>query len=162
MDYGSSYNNIQFFLNTEYNSNRMQTPKTLGYDPYEMMLQNEQGLKFLKSKVSTVKGARAAEKFRITRLQEMEVIPENFGYRKNKEFLRFLGTEEVSAAIDQYGTSDIVVKMLWDAYQKDTSNSISILRKAFAEYLAGRITFDTAMERSGIKVEDYYSGRPTS
>lgn len=162
MDYGSSYNNLMFFLNTEFNSNRMQTPKQLKYDAYDMMLQNEQGLKFLRSNVSTVAGARAAEKYRISRLQEMEVLPSDFNYRKSKDFLRFLGSEEVSAAIDQYGTSDIVVNMLWDAYKKDESGSTRIMKTALAEYLAGWITFDEAMERGGIKVEDYYSRRPTS
>lgn len=162
MDYGAPYNNLMFYLNTQQNSNRLQTPKKLGYDVYEMMLQNEQGLKFLRSSLSTVSGARLSEKMRIQKLQEYEVIPENFSYRQNKEFLRFLGSEEMSATIDQYGRSDVVVKMAWDAFKKNTGTGLAVLKRALTEYLAGQITFDEAMLRSGIKVEDYYSGRPTS
>ena len=40
-------------------------------------------------------------------------------YRRSKRFLRFLGSEEVSASIDQYGTSDVMVKMMWDAYNNN-------------------------------------------
>lgn len=163
-DYGYAYNNLMFFLNTQYKENRLQSPKKLKYDVYDMMLQNEQGSKFLNSPMSTVRGVRVSETFRITTLQEHNIIPENFSYRKNREFLRFLGSEEISATIDQYGTSDKVVNMLWDAYSATDNKAdiIKIMQRAFTEFQAGIITFDEAMERAGIKVEDYYNQQPTS
>lgn len=82
--------------------------------------------------------------------------------RDQKEFLKFLGNEEISAAVDEYGDSEIIVEMLYDAYKKGGSNALKVMRGALTEFLGRRITFDDAMQRVGIKVEDYFRGRPTS
>ena len=71
----------------------------------------------------------------------------------------------MSASIDQYGTSDVMVKMMWDAYNNNGTKKkqfASVMGKALAEYLDDKITFDEAFERVGIKIEDYYTGRPSS
>lgn len=162
LNYGKSYNNVLFFTQTEYGGNRFKSPTALEHDWYAMSLQNDIGYKFLNTMTSTRQGARLAEKHRIDRLKELEAIPENIGKRQEKEFLRFLGDEAISAAMDEYGTSDIVVEMMYDAYSKGGSKALSNMRTAMTEFLANRIGFDDAMERVGVKVEDYISGRPTS
>ena len=165
LNYGSSYNNVIFFTNTEYDTNRLQMPSALNKDPYAMLLQNEIAYRFLSAKMSTVSGARNAERFRYARLQELNVIPKDTSYRKSQEFLRFLGNEEISAAVDEFGSSDIVIQAMYDRYQQVGINGptgIGILRQAFTEFLDHRITFDEAMERAGIKIEDYKNRKPTS
>lgn len=163
MAYGKAYNNVLYFTQTEYGTNRFKNPNQIGRTNwYDMALQNDIGYKFLNSMTSTVEGAREAEKHRIKRLKELEVIPEEITPRREKEFLKFLGNEEISAAIDEYATSDIVVEMMYDAYKKGGRQSLQLMRTAMTEFLANRVGFDEAMERVGVKVEDYISKRPTS
>lgn len=174
--YGGTYNRLKYFLDIEHESEYAKTPVELRLDWYDMRLQNDQAMHFLTKAVSTVEGQIDREKHRLAKLHELGIIPENYSYRESEEFLRFLGNEEVSAVIDEYGTSDPPVEMMWDAYQGNGNPNIhgkralDIMSKAFTEHKAGIInpatgralTFDEAMERVGIKVEDYHSGRPTS
>lgn len=164
LDYGATYNNLMYLLQSEFDSNRLKSPTALGFDLFEMELQNKAAVKFLNNKKSLVRNVRESEKYRIEALQELGVIDEKFSMRNNREFLRFLGNEVVSATIDEYGISDPVVEMIYDAYIKNNKNSnvFIIMEKALTEFLADEITFDRAMERVGIKVEDYYSRKPTS
>lgn len=165
MAYGPAYNHLMSFTDTEYESTRFMSFNELKGDVYDAMLQNEHGAKFLKSEYTTVAGAKRAERHRIEKLQELLSLPEDFSYRTNKRFLKFLGSEEVSASIEQYGTSHLVVQMLWDAYNGKKVKKLQapkIMKKALTEYLSGRIDFDTAMERIGVKVEDYFDSKPSS
>lgn len=161
-DYGNTYNNLAFFLDTQYDSNRLQSPTQLGYDPWAMSQQNEVAAKFLERKSSTLEGMRSIERHRLEGLKNSGALPENLSHRKGKEFLRFLGNEEISAAIDEYGASEVVVEMMYDAYQEGGTNALRVLNTAMTEWLANRITFDDAMERVGVKVENYHRGFPTS
>lgn len=163
-DNSKQYNDLVYFTQTEYNSNRFQSPKSLEYDAYSMKLQNNIGIQFLKSNRSTVKGSKESDNYRLKRLQEMEVIPKNIGKRKATAFLKFLNNEEFTTSIDEYGKSDVVVDMVYDVYEKDGLNGLNILKRALAEHFANpkKVTFDEAMERVGIKVEDYIIGKPTS
>lgn len=152
------YNRAFNYTSSEFRSNR--------FNPYDydrdLFIAAEVLKEFLNSPESTVGGYRKAEKFRIKRLHELDVLPSRSNmYVNDREFLKFLGREEVSAAIDEYGTSDVVVKMMWDSYKNNRQN-LKILKYALLEYQAGRITFDTAMRRAGIKIEDYRTIRPTS
>lgn len=162
LDYGPTYNNLMYFLQVENDSNRLKSARQLNYDLYDLHTQNEMALKFLKTQSSIVKKARASERARIQTLKEKEILPQSFTRSKNVDFLRFLGNEEVSATMDEYGSSEVIVEMLYDAYMERGSGIFRIASQALTEFLAGRTTFDVAMERIGIKVEDYYSGRPTS
>lgn len=165
MDYGPAFNHLMSFTATEYKSTRLMSFNELKGDVYDAQLQNDHAFRFLQAEYTTVEGARKAERYRIGKLQELMALPENFSYRRSKRFLRFLGSEEVSASIDQYGTSDVMVKMMWDAYNNNGTKKkqfASIMGKALAEYLDDKITFDEAFERVGIKIEDYYTGRPSS
>lgn len=165
MAYGPAYNHLMSFTDTEYESNRFMSFNELKGDVYDAMLQNEHGAKFLSSEYTTVAGAKRAEKHRIDKLQELLSLPKDFSYRANKRFLKFLGSEEVSASIEQYGTSHLVVQMLWDAYNGKGMRKLQapkIMQRALTEYLSGRIDFDTAMERIGVKVENYFDSKPTS
>lgn len=160
--YGKAYNNVTYFTETQYGTHRFKSPTSLGYDWYDMSLQNDIGYKFLNNMTSTREGARQAEQHRVARLKELEVLPNNLAKRKEKEFLKFLGNEAISAAMDEYGTSTEVVEMMYDAYQQNGTKALTVMRGAMTEFLAGRTDFDTAMGRVGIKVEDYYRKRPTS
>lgn len=160
--YGSTYNNLNFFLETQYDSNRLQSPAKLEYDPWAMSLQNEIAAKFLEKKSSTLEGMRSIERYRLEGLKDVGALPKNLSHRKGKEFLRFLGNEEISAAVDEYGASEVVVEMMYDAYMEGGTNALNVLKTAMTEWLANRITFDDAMERVGIKVEDYHREFPTS
>ena len=167
LDYGGVYNNVIFFTQTEYNTNRFKMPNQLGEDFDDMFIQNEQGFKFLRTNSSTIGGARNAERHRIQALQENGALPEDFSYRQSKEFLRFLGNEEVSATLDEYGRSNQIVAAYYDHYVKYGIDGLSAIKTALGEYLAfknedSRYTFDYAMERVGIKIEDYISRKPTS
>lgn len=187
MAYGKHYNNLFNFTAIEYESTRVAVPtegkhNTWGIDIDDwgqMEKQNEIVRKFLNTQESTVEGAKRAENFRLDKLEEYEILTSevNFDRRKEKEFLRFLGSEEVTAAIDEFGTSQPIVDAIWDIYsvnnkygyrwkKKRNLNALKTLQIALAEFLdassVNRITFDQAFERVGIKIEDYYRKRPTS
>ena len=162
LDYGKVYNQVQYFTQTQYGTNRFASPSALNKDWYDMALQNDIGYKFLNTMTSTREGARLAEKHRLDRLKELDIVPSNIGRRREKEFLRFLGNEEVSASIDEYGTSSEPVQMFYDVYDRDGTEGLKALSYSLTEHMAGRISFDEAMERVGIKVEDYRSGRRTT
>lgn len=156
LDYGNAINNIIGFTQTEYKKNRLLSPNELDNDLDAMIIQNEQAYKFLNSGWSNVKKARDTEQHRIDRLKEMEVLPENFTRRRSIEFLRWLGTEEVTAAIDEYGTSDVIVEIAYDVYKREGKDGLRTLSYALAEFLANKkLGFDTVMARRGIKIEDY-------
>ncbi len=155
LDYGKNYNFISYFLQTQHDSNRVPTAKKLNYDLGEMFTLNEVILKFLNNKSSLVKNARSSELHRIKTLQEHKILPESFDRKKDVNFLKFLGNEEVSGTIDEYGTSDVIVEMIFGAYQKNGAEIFPILKRALNEFLANRKTFDEAMEEAGINIEDY-------
>lgn len=160
--YGKVYNNVQFFTQTQYGSNRFKSPTALNYDALEMALQNDIGVKFLKSKSSTVSGVRSIESNRLNTLQENGILPDKISKKRQREFLQFLGNEEISASIDEYGNSEVIVEMFYDAYSKGGSRALTTIKTAMSEFLSNRITFDDAMGRVGIKIEDYMGRRPTS
>lgn len=162
LNYGSTYNNITFFLETEYDSHRMQSPTALDNDPLEMSRQNEIGAKFLERITSTVSGMREAENRRLKALQDLGAIPSDIKRNDAKKFIKFLGNEEISAAIDEYGESETIVEMMYDAYSKEGVKALDVMQTALTEFLSQEITFDDAMERVGIKVEDYYRKFQTS
>lgn len=155
LDYGKNYNFISYFLQTQHDTNRVPSAKQLNYDLGEMFTLNEVVLRFLNNKSSIVKNARSSEWHRIQTLKEHQILPESFDRKKNVDFLKFLGNEEVSGTMDEYGTSDVIVEMLYDAYQKNGAEIFPILKRALNEFLANRKTFDEAMEEAGINVEDY-------
>lgn len=169
LNYYKAYNSASYFLFTEYEGGTRFKRSTIflknnDWDAIE--LQNRQAEKFLNSSLSTVKGVREAETRRIEILHERGIITDDIidhkskGYLYAQSFLRFLGSEEVRATVDEYGTSDVVVEYLYSAFRKG-QNTIFIQR-ALAEFLDNQITFDEAMERIGIKIEDYNSRRATS
>lgn len=162
LDYGKAYNNVLFFTQTEYGKNRFQSPTALDMDWVAMTLQNDIGYKFLNTMSSTTTGARQAEQHRLEALRKLGKLPEKMKRHQEKEFLRFLGQEEISAALDEYGTSEVLVEAFYKKYKEDGSNGLTKISHAVTEFLANRISFDEAMERVGIKLEDYYSGKPTS
>lgn len=172
--YGGAYNRAMYFLEIEYKdiqrgkANRARTPVELRLDWYGMRQQNDQLVRWLTKAVSTVEGQENRERHMLQALKEHEIIDASVSYKESEEFLRWLGNEEISAAIDEYGTSDVIVEAFYDMYQKKGKRGLDILSKAFVEYYATRgqnkptVTFNEAMERVGIKIEDYISGKPTS
>lgn len=178
--YGGRYNRLQYFFDTEYYGedfeSKAATPVQLHLDWYSMRLQNDQATHWLTTDVSTVSGQIAREKHRLAKLHELEILPSSYTYEDSEEFLRWLGNEEVSAAIDDYGTSDTAVEMFRDVWMNEGKQGLRLLQKSFVEYQAARQleklnqpipsgyarSFDEAMLRRGIKVEDYMRGKPTS
>lgn len=158
LDYGKFVNNVLYFTQTEYGRNRLLSANELEGDIYSMMVQNEIALKFLNSKQSTVAGAREVEEKRVEALTESGRLPEQFmqSKRRAREFLRWLGNEEVTASMDEYGRSDVVIEIAYDIYSKQGKTGLRTLSRALTEWLSdNRMTFDEAMERIGVKVEDY-------
>lgn len=160
--YGKAYNNIMNYLNTELDSHRALSPKELKFDWYDISLQNNIASKFLSSYVSDPNQAREVENKRMNKLIELGIFDIKDSRRNMRKFLKFLGNEEVSASIDEYGSSDKVIEMFYDAYKGGGKSALKTLQLALLEFKAREITFDQAMERVGIKIEDYFSGRPTS
>lgn len=159
MAYGAVYNRIMNFLDTQFNTNRFQSATSLKNDMDDLVLQLEHGLKFINNKLSVKENFKKQEQHRIERLHELDILPEDFSYRKSKDFLTFLGNEEATQTIDEYGTSEIIVDMIWGAYKKGGTKALNILQRSLAEYLDrdNKTTFNEAFERVGIKIEDYYA-----
>lgn len=170
-DYGKAYNYIAGFTQTEYSDFRFKGASKLK-DDYDLMYeQNEVGLKFLNTKESTPSGMRKAEKHRLQRLKELEALPKGFSARKEEEFLRFLGSEEVAEAIDEYGTSDVLVEAMYDAYTDKRSGgttTLQLIQENLLRFLGTRglddaspkkVTFDQALEKAGINIEKYRNRR---
>lgn len=156
LDYGVAYNNIMFFTDTMYGTSRLLSPNELGNNIEDMMEQNEHAMKFLKSGWSDVGKAREQEQHRIERLQELNKLPSSFKRRGSVEFLRWLGSEEVTAAIDVFGRSDIIVDLGYDIFKNEGREGLSTLSMAIAEFLDNKkIGFDEAMRRRGINIEKY-------
>jgi len=157
LDYGRNYNDLLYYTQTQYKKNRLLSANELDNDVDTMLLQNEVALKFLKSGWSTVEKAKSAEQYRIDRLKEITALPENFTRRRNVKFLRWLGNEESSAAMDRYGRSEVFVDMAYDVYKEKGEAGLRTLSVLVTEYLADKKTFDEAMKGVGIKIEDYLS-----
>lgn len=172
LDYGTAYNNLIHYLDTQFDGrNRVPTMAQIGNDFEETRWLNDYAVKFLTNNLSTVKGIETSNMHRVNKLQEdYEILPKKIidkdsgemrdaEYRDFEDFLRFLGSEEVATAIDEYGESDIVVDMLWEYWNKDEGlergANTMMMKRALAQYNAGQIDFDEAMRKVGIKVEDY-------
>lgn len=184
--YGGRYNRYMYFLETEHEAlglsqdippTKARTPVELKLDWYAMRLQNDQAVHWLSTDVSTVEGQVSREKHRLERLRELEIVDMDTSYREAEEFLRWLGNEESSAAIDEWGSSEQAVEAFYDIYKEQGIRGLDIISKQFLEFKAYRQssysdrrryfsnapkTFDEAMERAGIKIEDYITGRGTS
>lgn len=170
-DYGKAYNYVAGFTQTEYRDFRFKGASKLRNDFDLMYEQNEVGLKFLNTQESTPSGMRRAEKHRIQRLRELEALPKGFTARKEEEFLKFLGSEEVAEAIDEYGTSDVLVEAMYDAYTDKRSggtNALNLIQENLLRFLGTKslddanpkkLTFDQALERAGINIEKYKNRR---
>lgn len=183
--YGGRYNRLMYFLEIEHenldlsqsiNPNKARTPVQLKLDYYAMRLQNDQAIHWLSTDVSTVEGQISREKHRLAKLHELEIIPSDMDYQESEEFLRWLGSEEGTGAIDEFGTSDQAVLAFWHRYEQEGKAALDLISKSYAEYKANKQsiaegtgaipnyprTFDEAMERAGIKIEDYLTGKGTT
>lgn len=179
LNYNHPYNHLAYYIDSQLEGvRRLPSPKALASGKYNQdddmtwFIATEQALKFIRSPLSSVKGMENSNYYRVSRLQEQEVLPTEVEdsssgelreatWRDFDDFLKFLGSEEVHSSIDQYGESDIIVDMLWDYWNTDANNradNIKLMKMALSQYLdAGRnhISFDKAMRQRGIKIEDY-------
>ncbi len=171
-DYGATYNNLVNYLTVQHYSMRVLSFTALKRDYSDVFYMTEQALKFLHSNFSIWKNVEMNEMWKYENIRAKQIEGSNLitgqerkgfkNYRQAKEFLRFLGNEEVSAALDQVGASDEMVEAMYDAYEVQGNKMFKVLEKSFNEFNSGKITFDEAMERTGIKIEDYYSRRATT
>lgn len=165
-DYGSAYNNLVYYLQTELHSNRVLSYTALRKNYSDLYYMTEQALKFLKNDFSDWKNMEANEMWKFENIRKKQLSGENKltkdtrafigkSYKQAKEFLKFLGNESISASIEATGQSDVLVEAMYDQYEKYGKDIFSVMELAFGEFNAGRITFDVAMKRTGIKIEDY-------
>lgn len=158
--YGGSYNRVKYYLDIQFESDRALNPVQMKLDYYDMREQNDQLVKWLTKDVSTVEGQVRRERHRLEKLKELNIVDWETDYRDAEEFLRWLGNEEISASLDGYGTSEILVDAFYDVYKEQGKKGLDILSKAFTEFQARKysknpMSFDDAMERAGVKLEDY-------
>lgn len=149
-----AYDDIVAFTQTEYDTNRLLNSEKLEYDWYNIGRQMEFAEKFLKRESSTVEGQRAILERRIETFKEKEILPKDISRQRAKNFLKFLANEEVAQISENYGNSETVIEMMYGAYNKKKNTKHKMLSE-FQKYLAGEETFDIAMERLGINIEDY-------
>lgn len=158
-DYGRTYNNLMRYLEIEQDMKRIPFMKEVGNDIDELMTINEQARKFLKSNYSKVLFREAQLSKRIEYFDTEEKYQDMMkGWRKKekKEFIRWLSNEEVSFAMDEYGTSDETLIILADAFHESyhQTNGIRTLSRAMLEFNAGEISFDEAMKQVGVNISE--------
>lgn len=146
-DYGIGWATAVNYTQVMYESNRFAYSKNMDDDYYQMSQQTQIGIKFLGSESSTVEGQKAIAERRIRKFREKGILDETVSDRRAKNFLKFLGNEEVSETIESYGNSETVIEMLWDAYQLKDNTKKKML-KALGEYL-------TVDEKTGRHLKDF-------
>ena len=146
-DYGQGWATAVNYTQVMYESNRFAYSKNMDDDYYQMSQQTQIGIKFLGSESSTVEGQKAIAERRIRKFREKGILDETVSDRRAKNFLKFLGNEEVSETIESYGRSESVIEMLWDAYQLKDNTKKKML-KALGEYL-------TVDEKTGRHLKDF-------
>lgn len=146
-DYGIGWATAVNYTQVMYESNRFAYSKNMDDDYYQMSQQTQIGIKFLGSESSTVEGQKAIAERRIRKFREKGILDETVSDRRAKNFLKFLGNEEVSETIESYGRSETVIEMLWDAYQLKDNTKKKML-KALEEYL-------TVDEKTGRHLKDF-------
>lgn len=156
-DFGA-YNAPVHFTQTMYDTNRFQKSKSMDNDYELMSTQTQIGLKFLDAESSTVQGQRDIEDRRYQTFIDMGIVEEGYSKRKFKGFLRFIGNEESNAVIESWSTSEKMVEMLFDAYNKRRVSKATMLMR-FREYLAGEKDLKETMKSMGVNIDDYRSLR---
>lgn len=146
-DYGIGWATAVNYTQVMYESNRFAYSKNMDDDYYQMSQQTQIGIKFLGSESSTVEGQKAIAERRIRKFREKGILDETVSDRRAKNFLKFLGNEEVSETIESYGNSESVIEMFWDAYQLKDNTKKKML-KALREYL-------TVDEKTGRHLKDF-------
>lgn len=165
LDYGPAYNHFMAYLQSEYKTNRIPTFKQLGSNIEEQMWANNYAVKFLRSPESTVKGREMANQYRIEKLTDYGILPKTDNnstgnnWREYKDFLKFLGNEEIHSAVWEYGESDVervdIFWNYWSEHETDRDDAVRMLKESLAYHLDGQISFNEAMRRVGYKIEDY-------
>lgn len=160
-DYGKTYNNLMRYLQIEHDKMRVPFLSEVNNDIDELMTINEQARKFLKSNYSR-------SDFRQTQLDkrieyfEMEEkyrdMMKGWGKKEKKEFIRWLSNEEVSFAMDEYGTSDETVVILAEAFHNSykSTDGMTTLKRAMMEFNAGEISFDDAIKQIGVNIDERF------
>lgn len=154
------YNTPTHFTEVMYDSNRFKTAKQLENDWYTMGTQTEIGVKFLSFESSTVEGQKNIEERRFQTFVDMEIVDEGYSRRKFRNFLKFLGNEEVSGIMESWSTSETMVEVLFDAYNAhkvSRQKMVEIFRKSLAR-TPGYDIFQ-AMKKVGVDLNDYRSTR---
>lgn len=161
-DYGKAYNNLVRYLEIEQDMKRVPFLSEVKYDLDELMTINEQVRKFLKSKYSKLEYREKRLRERIEHFDSDEHYKEmwkDWSFKKKKDFLKWLGTEQASFAMDEYGTSDETIIILADAFQEASkkTNGIKVLNQAMDEFNSGDISFNEAMNMVGVSIEKRHS-----
>lgn len=155
-DYGNAYNRIKNFADIEYGKGRLLSNKELNFDVEAIAKQSEEAITFLNSPYSSLKAVREMERSRKETFINAGIFEVDISDKKARSFLKFLGNEESQQLLDQWTSSDDVVEMLYDAYNKKT-NSRRKMIEVFDEYLSGNsnMSFNQMMERLGVDVLKY-------
>ena len=168
-NYGKAFDNLEYYLQVEQDMTRVPTMSELNNDIESIMTVNTQASKFLKSKYSDVAYRRYVDNIRIKNIENKyskasgwdRDIFEGYTQKQKEAFLKWLDTEQASYALDEYGTSEEVVMILADAFHESgaTTSGIKSLNTALAEFEAGEISFDAAMQKVGVSISDRHSTR---
>lgn len=154
LDYGATYNNAVYYTQTMLNRNRFGSLTAVGsFD--ELLVQNDIAYKFLTSAKSDWRIAEESERYRINTLIEHEVLPQDFSIPNTKDFLKFISNEEATATIDEYGTSDLIVDIIYGEYNKKGRDGLRVVQIALNEYLSGSKTLMEALSDRGVQVGEY-------
>lgn len=156
-DYGKAYDNLVRYLQIEQDHNRVPFQSEIKYNIDDMMTIMTQSRKFLKSKRSKWEFREAETTRRIQHFdshEEYGKMWKGWSKKRKREFLRWLGSEQASFSMDEYGTSDSTIIILADAFNesKKTTNGLKTLNKALDEFNGGMITFNDAMKQVGVNI----------
>lgn len=165
-DYGKRLNDIRNWEESQ-GSRRLLSVNELGRDIDMMYIQSELAYNFINDPNTLVINAKHTLQRRFEAFQDKfakELGEEGLGItpRKFRNFLRWLGDETTSKALEAYGTSDIIVDIAIDIYKKEGKSGLNIVNKLMLEWLTNinsGYNFEEQMERR-FKIDfDYYRER---
>lgn len=156
-DYGKAYDYFVRYLQIEQDTNKVPYLSNIKYNIDDMMTIMNESRKFLKSKRSKWEFRDAETTRRIAHFDshpEYSEMWKDWSRKKKREFLKWLGTEQASFSMDEYGTSDSTIVIFAEAFNesKKTTNGMKILNQALDEFNGGQITFNDAMKEVGVNI----------
>lgn len=137
-----AYDRAVGFTQTTYNKNRFTTSKKVLEDVEGIAWQVRELNRFLSAKSSTVRGQKQIELGRVEKFREMGV---NVPQGKEKDFLRYLGTETIQEVFEVTGRSEDIVDLIKG--MQHGQRSFNKLNRMFNAFLDDKIAYDELEEQ---------------